>query len=355
VKFDPPRCPFSSCVAHHKPEGRWYVRKGYYQSACRAEPVQRLRCRHCRQSFSSQTFRHDYRDRKPWCNALLLDYLTSGVGLRQAGRKVGLTIRAVQGKLRKFGRTCLRLHENLSSRLPGHRTYLFDEEETYERSKIWPLTMPVLIERETWFVVAVHAGSIRRLASEGSRRRALQDAHEKRCGRRPDQSRECVRKVLMSLRRRVGEAPVTLLSDEKSSYRTLIRGVFGGAARHETTPGKAPRTTRNPLFPINTTLAMTRDNNGRLRRRSWLVSKLCECLIHQMTLFTVYRNYVRNRFNHDPKNDTPGKLLRLLPRALQSKEVLAWRQDWGQRSIDPMSEDASSTIQDMQNAVANVP
>lgn len=351
MQFDPPRCPYSTCVAHQKPEGRWYVRKGYYQPACRSKPVQRYRCRYCLLSFSAQTFRHDYRDRKPWCNAPLFDYLTSGVGLRQAGRNVGLDIGSVQGKLRKFGRTCLRLHENLSSSLPGNRTYVFDEEETYERSKIWPLTMPVLIERETRFVVAVEAGSIRRLATKGSRRRALQDAHEKRHGRRPDQSRECVRKVLESLRKRVGEAAVGLQSDEKSSYGTLIRGVFGGSARHETTPGKAPRTTYNPLFPINHTLAMTRDNNGRLRRESWLASKLCECLLHQMALFTVYRNYVRRRFNYDPANDTPGKLLRLLPRALHGKEVLAWRQDWGQRSIDPMSEDASRTVLGMQRAV----
>lgn len=351
MQFDPPRCPNSLCVAHHKPEGRWYLRKGYYQPACRSGPVQRYQCRHCLIGFSAQTFRHDCGDRKPWCNVPLFDYLTSGVGLRQSGRMVGLTIRAVQGKLRKFGRTCLGLHENLSSRLPGNRSFLLDEEETYERSKRWPLTMPVLIERETWFVVAVEAGPIRRLARKGSKMRALQDADEERQGRRPDHSRQCVRKVLESLRQRVGDAAITMLTDKKGSYATLIRSVFGEAARHETTAGKNPRTTYNPLFPINTTLAMTRDNNGRLRRLSWLVTKLCECLLRQTAIFTVYRNYVRQRFNRDPRNDTPGKLLKLVPRALQSREVLAWRQDWGGNSIDPMSCDARTTIRAMQSQV----
>jgi hypothetical protein len=145
---------------------------------------------------------------------------------------------------------------------------------------------------------------------------------------------------------------LTLQTDEKSSYQTLIRDVFGDRAEHDRTSGEDPRTVYNPLFPINTTLAMTRDNNGRLRRESWLVTKKCECLIQQMHLYTVYRNYVRRRFNHDGRNDTPAKLLGLLPRALTTAEVLGWRQDWGARSPHPMSPDGSSRVGEGLAAVA---
>ena len=82
---------------------------------------------------------------------------------------------------------------------------------------------------------------------------------------------------------------------------------------------------------------MSRDNNGRLRRRSWLVSKRRRYLHAQMQLFTVYRNYVRQRFNRDRPPATPAQRLALLPRRLRGEEVLAWRQDWGPRSIHPMS------------------
>ena len=54
---------------------------------------------------------------------------------------------------------------------------------------------------------------------------------------------------------------------------------------HETVASKLPRTSFNPLFPINLTDAMARDNNGRLRRRSWLVSKSRLCLRDQLELF----------------------------------------------------------------------
>ena len=342
--FIPPRCPHRHCGAHQHPRGVWFLRRGYYKPKCRRTPVPCFRCRVCGRGFSRQTFRHDYRDHRPFSNAPLLRLLVSGISLRQAARLVALDIHAVQRKLRKFAHSCAALHDNLSPRLPSGLTFLLDEEETFETETIRPLTMPVLIEKETWFVVATDAAPIRRLAQAGSQRRLRQQAMEARDGPRPDHSRRSVLGVLRALARRLDGGTLTLLSDEKSSYATLVHEVFGDKARHETTPGTAARTKRNPLFPINTTMAMTRDNNGRLRRRSWLVTKRCQCLGQQLVLFQVYRNYVRFRFNRDAPEQTPAWFLKLLPRALRVAEVLAWRQDWGDRSIHPMSRAARHTV-----------
>jgi transposase-like protein len=350
--FVPPRCPRLECPAHLQPRGGWYRATGFYVVKCRTDPVPRFRCELCRKGFSRQTFRHDYYDKKPWSNAPLLMVLTSGVGLRQAGRCLQLDVHSVQRKLRKFARTCQGMHANLSPRLPANRTFLLDEEETFEKSSIQPVTMPVLIELETWFVVAVGAAPIRRLAEQGTRRRAWQDKQERRHGKRPDGSRSCVRETLLQLAAKLAGAKLTLRSDEKSSYRTLLQEVFGEHVQHETTPGSASRTAYNPLFPINTTLAMTRDNNGRLRRRSWLVSKRREDLKAQMYLFVAYRNYVRRRFNRDQPDQTPACLLQLVPRAMLFPEVLSWRQDWGDASIHPMSERADRTVRDVIKHVA---
>ena len=156
----------------------------------------RRRCLGCGKGFSRQTFRHDYRDRRPECNAPLFTLVNSGVGLRQIGRVLGLDIKSVQRKHRKIARTCEPLHANLAPSLPAGGTYLLDEEETFEGASIRPLTMPVLIEAESWLVVSTSVGSIRRLATPGSKRRALQDEDERVNGVRPDQSRECVKQVL---------------------------------------------------------------------------------------------------------------------------------------------------------------
>ncbi|MFO1078815.1 MAG: hypothetical protein U1E73_13920 [Planctomycetota bacterium] len=342
----PPRCPNLECCNHLAPKDRFFWRHGSYRAGCRDAPVPRFRCRACRRGFSSQTFRHDRGDRRPECNEEVFRLLTSGVGLRQCGRLLKLRVFAVQRKLRKIGSTCDQLHRNLCRLLPVDRVYLFDEEETYETASIRPLTMPVLIERTTWFVVAFAAAPIRRLAPLGTARRDWQDDDEKDRGMRRDRSKAAVYWVLRRLRHLAPNGPLLLQTDEKTTYPWLIRLNFGTRAEHHATSSKDPRTVRNALFPINTTMAMTRDNNGRLRRQSWLVTKRRKCLIEQMHLFTVYRNYVRKRFNTDEDGATAAKLLGLVPRAMHPREVVAWRQDWGPRSPHPLSRRGDKTVAD---------
>ncbi|MCB9886333.1 MAG: hypothetical protein H6838_12635 [Planctomycetes bacterium] len=338
MAFVPSRCPNTACPQHREPEGRFYYRHGVYRPRCRDGAVPRFRCRRCGKAFSPQTFRHDYRDRKPEHNELVFHLLSSGVGLRQIGRVTGLAPSSVQMKMRKMGRTCRWLHRNLCRTLPAGKTYLLDEEETYEGASIRTVTMPVVIERESWFVIAVTAGPTRRLAARGTRRRLWQERDERRRGRRRDRSKTCVRQVLNRLRQVSAEGSLVLRTDEKSSYRAVARQLFGDRLLHETTLGSLARTTANPLFAINTTIAMTRDNCGRLRRRSWLVSKRCLCLRLQMHVFVAYRNYVRQRFNRDADRQlSSAASLGLLPRALSVGELLRWRQDWGQRSNHPLS------------------
>ncbi len=337
MTFVPPRCPRRECQYHTDPRPGFCRRSGSYRARCRAEPVPRFRCHGCRKSFSSQTFRHDYHDRRPDCNELLFLLLASGMGLRQSARVVKLAPSSVQAKMRKIALTCRGLHRNLCRRLPAGATYLLDEEETFAKASVRPLTMPVLIEKESWFVVATTAGSIRRLARPGTRRRRLQDREERLHGKRRDRSKTCVKLVLGRLKQLQGQLPFVLRTDEKSSYRTIARGLFGDQVVHETTLGSRPRTTWNPLFAINTTMAMTRDNSGRLRRRSWLVTQKARFLRRQMQIFMVYRNYVRQRFNRDnDRRVSSASVLGLLPRAATAAEVVRWRQDWGEQSVHPM-------------------
>jgi len=268
--------------------------------------------------------------------------LTSGTGLRQIAFVLKVDQRAAQGKMRKMSRTCAHLHENLSAKLPASMTYLLDEEESYEQASIRPLTVPLLIERKSYFHVASAVGPIRRMAPEGTARRRRQEREERLHGKRPDESYKCVKQVMLALKRRIS-GPLVLQTDKKSSYVTLARDVFGTDLIQETTSGKVPRTTYNPLFPINISIGMTRDNCGRLRRKSWLVSKLARWLRGQLSIFLAFRNYVRPR-TRKSKDQTPACQLGLLPRQLSTQETLRWRQDWGDRSIHPMNVRGTRTV-----------
>lgn len=344
MPFAPPFCPNPGCCQHLDPAGRFYVRHGTFVAACRAAPTPRYRCKSCRRTFSEQTFRQDYRDRKPELNPRLFQLLASGVGFRQSGRMLGIGVSAVQRKSHKIGRQMALLHENLSQHLPTGSTFLLDEEETYEAASIRRVGVAVLIEQQHWFVVATEAGPIRRLAKAGTARRRWQDNDERRHGKRPDESSRCVRTVLQALRDKVGDRSIVLRTDQKPSYGRLARQVFGAEVQHERTSGKDPRTPSNPLFPINTMLTIGRDLVGALRRQSWLVGKKFEKLATRLAIFMVNRNYLRKRFNKDKEDKSAAVHLGLLPRSLTFVEALRWRQDWLAASIHPLSRDGSRRV-----------
>ncbi len=345
--FQPPRCPNRRCPQHRNPEPDFFVRKGFYHPLCRAHPVPRFRCRICHRNFSRQTFRVDYHDHRPHLNAKVFLSLATGLGLRQTSRNVGLSLSCTQLKFRKIARHLRRLNLNLRRDLPTGSDLQFDELETYEgRRNTRPLSLPILIERKSRFVVWAESAPIRphgRMSA--SRRKAIVD-DRRRFGPRKDLSRRAVERTLQrgaDLSARLSS--VTLSTDEKSTYPSLARRAFGkDRLRHDQTNSKLARDTWNPLFPINHTEAMARDLLGRLRRDSWLVSKKRRYLDLGLHVWIAYRNYVRRRFNFDEKS--PAQILRFADHRLTAGELLSWRQDWGARSIHPCSR-GRATVSEM--------
>ena len=110
--FKPPFCPRRSCSQHRAPAPNFYVRHGYFQAQCRPHPVPRFRCRSCRHTFSRQTFRADYYDRRPDLNAAVFNFITMGVGIRMCSRRLGLSLRCTELKLRKISRHLRQLFQS---------------------------------------------------------------------------------------------------------------------------------------------------------------------------------------------------------------------------------------------------
>ena len=336
--FQPSRCPYRSCSQHARPDPDFYVRNGTYLPKCRAHRVQRYRCRACRRTFSRQTFRFDFRDNKPHLNARLFNLITSGVGIRQSARTLGLTLRCTELKLRKIGRHLRRLNLNLQGQLSSDAKLHFDELESYEGQRnARPLTVPVLIESETRFIIWAESAPIRPRGTMTKKRLKAIAKAEERHGVRKDQSRRSTRRTLVRGAKLAKMAStVTLKTDEKLTYTSIAKSVFGKKRlTHLKTNSKLARETWNPLFPINSEEAIMRDLMGRLRRESWLVSKMRRYLDLALHVHAAYRNLVRRRFNRDEKS--PAQLLGFLPRRLTPTELLSWRQDWGKRSVHPLS------------------
>jgi transposase-like protein len=339
--FQPPRCPHRLCSQHLEPSPRFFRYHGSYQPKCRSQPVPRFLCRVCGRTFSRQTFRMDFRDHRPDLNPKLFQSLASGLGLRQSSRNLRLSLRCTELKFRKIARHLRRLNLNLRGPLPENSSFQLDEIETYEgRRNTRPLSVPMLIEKKTRFLVWAESAMIRPRGKMTPARQRAMFEDEQRFGRRRDQSIGRLRRTFRraaDLARNLGS--VLLETDKKTAYVGLAIEAFGQARLlHQRTSSKLARTIANPLFPINHTEAMARDLSGRLRRESWLVSKKRRYLDLGLQVFLAYRNLVRRRFNFDQLS--PAAMLRFVPRRLTETEVLSWRQDWAERSIHPLSQAA---------------
>jgi transposase-like protein len=328
--FVPPRCPFPDCLAHREPG--LFVRKGFYRPRCRPHPVPRFRCRACARSFSRQSFRADYRHKKPHINAPFLELMTACVGLRQAARVLRVARRTVEHRFLWLASLAAAFHANRLRGAHLHGPFQLDEIESFEANRFQPVTVPVLIDRRTMFMVATAVSPLRRKGRLTPAQRRRRDRHEALFGRRPSRSASAVRQVLRHLADRV-PGTFVLESDRKPLYGTLGRDLFGARFLWRPHDASARRDRANPLFPINHTNARLRHFLARLRRRTWCVTKLRGHLQAHLQIAALWGNYCRGITNRT--RVTPAQALGLAPRALRPEELLAWRQDWASSSPSP--------------------
>lgn len=305
--FSPPHCPFDDCSAHRSRPFP-YRRKGFFRRRCDGRTVPRFHCLMCHRSFSSQTFRLDYRLQRPALNRLLfLDFVSKNTQ-RQVVRTRGCTRKTVRHRLRLFGQHCRRLHQRLlrASSLVSPSVFLLDELETFEHNRrLAPLTVPVLVARPSYFVLHAATGQ--------------------RQGRRRSGSRAAVGRCWKRLADWVAGQPIAVSTDRKPSYAVSLRERFGGQVEHTQASGRAPRVWGSELFAINHTFALMRDGLSRLVRRSWAASKEGGWLREHLWIWIAWRNYVR-RITNRRRHETPAMVQGVLGRQLTLAELLGKRE-----------------------------
>ena len=324
--FTPRFCPSAGCPTRAGTAAFLWRRSGSYLRAADGRRVPRFLCRACGRRFSAQSFRLDFRLQKPHLNVPILHYLVSKVTHRQTARVLRCDRKTVHRRLSLYARALDELHQfflRRARRQGGLRgVFSLDELETFEQNRrLKPVTVPVLIHRDTRFVVHLETGQ---LPARG-RRSAADEAKKRRMGPRPSESAQVVDRCFAKLkevhRRSDG---LQLITDGKRTYGPIARRHFGVRWSHARVPSEAPRGVTSPMFPINHTLASLRDNVSRLVRRSWGASKLKENLTKHARVWLAWRNYARPITNARPRASA-ATALGLATRRLAAADLLRWR------------------------------
>ena len=329
MRFRPRACPRPDCPSLHSGHHRWRF-KGRFERACDGRSVQRFLCLECSRTFSIQTFRLDYRLKKPLLHHALLGSFVSKVTHRQAARILGCSRGTLARRLLLLGDHCQKFHRWRLERSKAaggiFGTFQLDELETFEHSRrLAPVTMPVLIQRRSYFVVDLDCAPLPCRGGLSERDRKKKAQRERLHGVRRSGSRKAVEKCLSTLAAvRSTNRPVRIQTDCKATYAPMLSRTFGDVVIHERHSSTARRDHKNPLFPINHTLAMMRDGISRLVRRSWGASKLRARLLHHAWIWAVWRNYVRGITNKHPRT-TPAMAIGIERSRWRIAELFAWR------------------------------
>ena len=326
MKFQPGFCPCDSPECRSNPAFQ-YQRRGSYRRACDGRTVQRFQCKGCKHTFSTQTFRVDYKLRKPALDIPLFLLLISKVTLRQCARDLECDRGTVAQRLKLFGEHCRAFHElrmkARGERGPWQGRFLLDELETYEHNRrLKPVTVPLLVHRPSHCILHVAVGTL-------PPRKPLSPANQKKLElsgeKRTSESRAKVAECFDELQRLLPTTGIVKVdTDEKHTYRALLRKRFGERLVHETTSSKRRRSYWNPLFVVNHTFAMLRDGLSRLVRRTWAGSKQRQKLEWHLWTYIAWRNYVRPITNLR-RFESAAMVAGLAPRMLEVSELLQSR------------------------------
>jgi hypothetical protein len=328
--FLPPHCPRDGCASRSGGSAFAWQRKGRYRRWCDGRIVQRFFCRTCRRYFSTQTFRLDYRLQLPEIHYDVFDTFVSKVTQRQAARNLSCTRKTVVHRLRLLAQHSRDFHtralQRVSARGGLEGKFQLDELETFENSRrLAPLTVPILAERVSYFVVDMKVAPLPPRGNLRPAERERKHEREKDDGPRRSGSRAAVKACFQTLAEVCKPFSTILIStDFKSTYPGILREVMTQPYVHTQHISTAVRDYYNPLFPINHTLAMMRDGVSRLVRRSWGASKLRGWLELHLWVWIAYRNYIRGVTNR-AWFTTPAQALGVMARRFDKRALFQWR------------------------------
>ena len=287
------------------------IKKGwFYRKTAANQARQRYFCFECEKNFSAGTGTLSYRQHRPELDRQLFNLVISGVSQRRCSRLLGTTQKTVERKIVRMATFANAFHSDFLSRMAPVTTATFDDMETFEHSKCKPVSITVAVEDKTRFIIAARA-------SQMSAKGRLAKIALKRYGYRRDKRKKGLAFALSEVAR-VGVADLILKSDMCPRYPKVVRQVIP-RAKHEVHrsrracvvgQGELKAGGFDPLFSLNHTCAMFRDNMKRLTRKTWCTTKRVDRLQCLLDLYTVYHNdWIANFFSRGRV-----KKMRILPR-----------------------------------------
>jgi transposase-like protein len=322
--------------------GDFHVKSGYSKTKHNHQPNPNYKCKECDYVFTSKTHRTNKFHKKPEINAEVFKWVCSGVSLAQIARNLKIDKKTIERKIVWLANQAKIAHQtrlydpNSACNRVSH--IQLDEMETFEASRLKPLSITIAIDADSGFIFALDVAVMNchgKLVPKSrekyglrkdSRRQSLVKVLNtiKNCidssdsyplaksqilDQRPDSSEspescgipaETLRKVAENKRKSAGNSSVTpnrsvitFSCDSKKTYVPLIKKIFPESEIHQYLLSKSKRgdpKKHDPLFTINHLCARMRADVAPLARKSWTTTKNVKGLQKLLWIYLAWMN-----------------------------------------------------------------
>lgn len=250
----------------------------------------RFRCKPCRKHFSLATFSPCYRQKKRHLNQRLYEELVSGVSQRRAAFLLKLNRKTVTRKFIFLGLSSYFFFLRDREKHQPAAEVEFDDLETFEHSKLKPLSVIAVIETGSRRILGFR---VAKMPAKG----LLVKRSLKKYGPRRDE-RKMKRQSLFSELQPFIAPGAVVKSDESPHYPSDVKHFFP-SCRHKYYKGRRGCVVGqgelkgggfDPLFSLNHSYAMFRANVNRIFRRTWNTTKKPERLALHLAMYALYHN-----------------------------------------------------------------
>jgi transposase-like protein len=268
------------------------IKKGTHIRKSDRKIIQRFFCKSCNKNFSEQTLRFDYRLQKRHINKSCFKLLCKGLSERACALVLSVVPRTISRRLVRLGFCARKKLAKSREEITPITDLVFDEMESFEHTKCKPLTMAIAVEMQSRKILSVNVGKIR---AKGH----LAEIAKKKYGARSCERKKTLRKMFSELQACCNKL-TQFISDKSWHYPALIQEFFAGATTLSykgrrgcvVGQGELKATGWDPLFSLNHSAAMFRDNVKRLSRKTWCTTKKIVNLEHLMHIYACFHNMV---------------------------------------------------------------
>lgn len=319
----PPHCPNPKCLYFNVLDKQWpYKRKGCYPRRCPPKRIQRFTCLACGRHFSLQTFSTSYWQKRPELIPWIISMVVGCMGNRQIARALGCSPSTVAHHIARLGRHCLLFQASDLLRVLPVGDVVIDGFESFEFSQYFPFHHNIAVEVDTGYIL-YHTDSVlrrkgRMTSYQKRRRKELECVYG-----RPDPHavEKGIRELLEVISR--GCRSLTVRSDDHRAYPRAMRRL-PCEFDHRITSSKERRDQRNPLWEANLVDLMIRHSTGCHKRETIAFAKRRQSSAEKLTIFQVWRNYVKRRWENGP-DESAAMAKGLTDRRLTFKDLLVRR------------------------------